>query len=77
MANVHRIGDYQNDNPNMGQQQMRMGGMPGGGGGGGMFGDEEMNAEDARNNPLIKAFMSQSTVPPRQENFWTMLRQYL
>lgn len=73
MANVHRIGDYQDDEANRGQRQARMGGM---GGGGGMFGDGEQNEEDVRNNPLMKAFMVQNSTPPRQETFWIMLKTY-
>lgn len=76
MANVHRIGDYQdNEAGRQGQQQVRQpmmgGGMFGGGGG-----DNQMNEEDARNNPLIRAFATSNGGDPRQETFWTMLKTY-
>ena len=76
MANVHRIGDYQQNDPNGGgQRQVRMGGMFGGGG------DQEApgggdNQEDTANNPIIKAFMNQSQGDPRLESFWEMLKLY-
>lgn len=72
MANVHRIGDYRDQEANrgQGQRQVRMGGMFGGQPGG-----EGPNQEDMRNNPLIQAF-TQGSGDPRQENFWTMLKTY-
>jgi hypothetical protein len=78
MANVHRIGDYQdNEAGRQGQQQQRQPMMGGGmfGGGGGAGGDDGQNQEDARNNPLIRAFATNGG-DPRQETFWTMLKTY-
>lgn len=73
MANVHRIGDYRDDEANrpQGQPQMRMGGMFGGNAGDGP------NEEDLRNNPLLVALMSRGQGgDPRKESFWTMLKIY-
>lgn len=70
MANVHRIGDYVNDNeanrPAQ-QRQVGMGNIFGGGGG--------INDEDTRNNPLIRAY-AQPPGDPRRETFWSMLKIY-
>lgn len=77
MANVHRIGDYQNPNDaGNAQRQVRMGGM-----GGGMFGggdQEANNQEDLRNNPGMARLINrgQGEGDPRQESFWTMLKLY-
>ena len=73
MANVHRIGDYANDNdanrPMMQRRPMGMGGMMGGGN------DEEdpRSREDEANNPISRAY-SRNSGDPRQENFWQMLK---
>lgn len=76
MANVHRIGDYQDNEANRGmlQRQVRMGGM------GGMYGQpgqgEGPSPEDVQNNPLIQAFSRNNGGDPRRETFWTMLKSY-
>jgi hypothetical protein len=72
MANIHRIGDYQDQEGNRGgqQRQVRMGGMMGGNNPG-----QGMNEEDVRNNPLLGAF-TQGNGDPRRETFWSMLKMY-
>lgn len=70
MANVHRIGDYQNDNEanrNPGMRQARMGNA--------FMGNPNANDEDTRNNPFIRAY-AQAPGDPRRETFWIMLKTY-
>ena len=73
MANIHRIGDYSNDNEANrmypgGQRQMRMGG--------GLMGNPNpQSQEDLRNLPFVNAY-SRDQGDPRNENFWSMLKIY-
>ena len=69
MANVHRIGDYVNDNEANRPGQQRQVGM------GNIFGGGQINDEDTRNNPLVRAYAQQPS-DPRRETFWTMLKIY-
>jgi hypothetical protein len=70
MANVHRIGDYQNDNEAGGGGQPRRQGM-----GNAFMGNRNSDDEDTRNNPFIRAY-SQQPGDPRRETFWQMLKIY-
>jgi len=74
MANIHRIGDYQDNEAGagQGQRQQRMAGMFGGGGQ-----DAGPSEEDTSNNPLLRAFTARGQGgDPRKESFWTMLKIY-
>ena len=73
MANIHRIGDYNNNDMNqaMVQRQAQMGGIFGqnreGGG---------PNREDIEGNPIMRAFITNNPGDPRRETFWSMLKSY-
>lgn len=71
MANIHRIGDYANANPNQNQGGMqRMGGLGGFGGGG-----ADANPEtEARTQEFARILLSSTgnVKDPRKENVWDM-----